>query len=239
MISGGLGSQPEMEAGSRQWKHQILAPRPVVSDKDTGSLASLRRISTKMESSEASKVFTGRKKSTECVDRRTGRLREESRSCWVTPSWQFELLWWSISSRFPLANHYDLPGSQSIFGASQDPFLCTHVSLSQDGFYHKGLWVENPLPWLLWLARSLFCESLVEGVSRLWNEKSVQGSASSLNCPAILVLEFLSIENESPIALPWGTHLPPASNLTSWATAWKYQISLELTQSFWVRSHTR
>ena len=81
MISGGLGSQPEMEAGSRQWKHQILAPRPVASDKDTGSLASQRRISTKMESSEASKVFTGRKKSTECVDRRTGRLREESRSC--------------------------------------------------------------------------------------------------------------------------------------------------------------
>ena len=34
---------------------------------------------------------------------------------------------------------------------------------------------------------------------------SVQGPASSLNCPAILVLEFLSIENESPIALPWGS----------------------------------
>jgi len=43
---------------------------------------------------------------------------------------------------------------------------------------------------------------------------SVQGSASSLNCPAIPVLEFRSIENESQVVLPWvgggGVHLPPA-----------------------------
>ena len=32
-----------------------------------------------------------------------------------------------------------------------------------------------------------------------------QGPASSLICPAILVLEFQSIGNEFPIALPWGT----------------------------------
>ena len=32
---------------------------------------------------------------------------------------------------------------------------------------------------------------------------SVQDPASSLNGPAILVWEFWSIENESPIALPW------------------------------------
>ena len=37
------------------------------------------------------------------------------------------------------------------------------------------------------------------------NEKYVVSAESSLlNCPAILVFEFWSIENESPIALPWG-----------------------------------
>ena len=50
---------------------------------------------------------------------------------------------------------------------------------------------------------------LTLGTRNMW---SVQGPASSLNCPAILVLEFRSIENESPIALPWdGARLPPAS----------------------------
>ena len=39
------------------------------------------------------------------------------------------------------------------------------------------------------------------GLRNMW---SVQGPASSLNCPAILVLEFQSLENESPVALPWG-----------------------------------
>ena len=36
----------------------------------------------------------------------------------VVPSWQFELLLPGISSRFPLANHFDLTNSQSIFGIS-------------------------------------------------------------------------------------------------------------------------
>ena len=37
------------------------------------------------------------------------------------------------------------------------------------------------------------------------NEKYVvwQGLVSSFNCPAILILEFQSIGNESSIALPW------------------------------------
>ena len=33
--------------------------------------------------------------------------------------------------------------------------------------------------------------------------RSGQDSASSLNCPASLILEFQSIGNESPITLPW------------------------------------
>ena len=42
----------------------------------------------------------------------------------VTPSWQFELLLWAISSGFPLANRFDLPGSESMFDISQDPPMC-------------------------------------------------------------------------------------------------------------------
>ena len=61
------------------------------------------------------------------------------------PCGQFELLLVGISSEFPLANNFDLPGSQSTFGISQDPPMCVHACLSQDGFYHKGLWVEHLL----------------------------------------------------------------------------------------------
>ena len=44
---------------------------------------------------------------------------------------------------------------------------------------------------------------------------SVQAPASSLNSSEILVLEFQSIENESPIVLPWVEGGPSASCLTS------------------------
>ena len=76
----------------------------------------------------------------------------------------------------------------------------------------------------LWLPRSLFCAMcvwgglLTLGMRNMW---SVQGPASSLNCPAILVLEFWSMDNESPIAFPWGgAHLPPASgfHFGAWAS---------------------
>ena len=56
---------------------------------------------------------------------------------------QVGLLLWGISSSFPLANYFDLPGSQSIFCLSQDPPLCGHAFLSQDGFYQRGLWVVS------------------------------------------------------------------------------------------------
>ena len=47
---------------------------------------------------------------------------------------QFALLLSGVSSGFPLANHFDLPGSESVFGISQDLSMCSHASLSQDGF---------------------------------------------------------------------------------------------------------
>ena len=71
-----------------------------------------------MKSSETRKVFIGRKRSIVCVDRHTGALRERVP---IAPSWQLKSLTGGISSAFPLANHFDLPGSQSIFGVSQDP----------------------------------------------------------------------------------------------------------------------
>ena len=49
---------------------------------------------------------------------------------------------------------------------------------------------------------------------RMRNMWSGQGLAASLNCPALLLLEFRSTGNESPITLPWGSggpNLPPAS----------------------------
>ena len=63
------------------------------------------------------------------VDRHMGGLRER-----LVPLWWFESLIWGISSRFPMANHLALPGSESIFGLSQGPPMCMCVSLSQDGF---------------------------------------------------------------------------------------------------------
>ena len=51
------------------------------------------------------------------------------------------------------------------------------------------------------------------GTRDMW---SVQGPASSLNCPAVLVLEFQSIENKSDgFSLGgWLGHLPPASSFS-------------------------
>ena len=53
----------------------------------------------------------------------------------IVSSSQFESLLWSISSGFPSANCFNLPGSQSIFDIFQDPPMCELASLSQDGFY--------------------------------------------------------------------------------------------------------
>ena len=69
-------SQPELDARLRQQEHQILATRPVVSDKGPGPLALQKIISTKTESCDSSQVIIKRKKSTVCMDRHTGGLRE-------------------------------------------------------------------------------------------------------------------------------------------------------------------
>ena len=69
----------------------------------------------------------------------TSRLRgrvPESRLCS-----SLSYLYAAFSSGFPLTSHFDFPGSESKFGLPQDPSLCVHASLSQDGFFQGGLWV--------------------------------------------------------------------------------------------------
>ena len=61
------------------------------------------------------------------VDRHTGGLRVR-----VVPAWWFESLIWGISSGFPLVSHLALPGSESVFGLSQAPPLCAHLSAKMD-----------------------------------------------------------------------------------------------------------
>ena len=42
-----------------------------------------------------------------------------------------------------MANYFDLSGSESILGISQDPPMCAHTALRQDGFYLRGPWVVS------------------------------------------------------------------------------------------------
>ena len=163
-----------------------------------------KRIPTRAESSKT-KYLLGRKRVR--VDRHTCRLRRiESR--WIVLSWQFELLLWGISSGFPLTNHFGLPGSPSLFAVSQDPPRCAHTSLSQNGFYRKGIWVGN-IPWAnspLASKESFLCMCGQGGLLtlRIRNKWSGQGPVSSLNCSPILILEFHPTGNESLMPLRRG-----------------------------------
>ena len=105
----------------------------MISDKGPGPTALQKRISRKTESSEASKVFIKGEK----VQYATGVLRERVR---VAPSWQFELLLWGTYSRFPLTNHFDLLGSQSVFGIYQGP-PCVHTHISKP----RWILVKRPM----------------------------------------------------------------------------------------------
>ena len=79
-----------------------------------------------MESSETNKAFIGRKKGVQYmwIDIQVDSERDK------VALMAFEFLSWGISSSFPLANHFDLPGSRPIFGSSQDPTMCAHASVS-------------------------------------------------------------------------------------------------------------
>lgn len=74
------------------------------------------------ESSQTNKVFIRREKKV-CVDRQMGQAQKKFASLWL-----FESLTWSISSRFPFGQSSYLPGSESIFGLSQGPYVCSALS---------------------------------------------------------------------------------------------------------------
>lgn len=157
------------------------------------------------------------------MDRSRGRLRGSIlESC---PSGSLNYFYGGFLVSF--GQSFDLPGSQSIFDISQDPLMCVHTSLSQDIFQQKGSgwntpWHNSPLaskgPILCICAQG----SLL--TSRTRNIWSGQGLASSLNCPDI-GLEFQSIENEFPIALPLRGMFPSASclNLCQGVLKWSWE----------------
>ena len=68
-----------------------------------------------------------------------GQTHGQTQSPCAAPSWQFELRLWGISNGFSFNQPFDLLGSQSTFGRSQDSSMCAHVSLNQDGFHGKGV----------------------------------------------------------------------------------------------------
>ena len=96
----------------------------------------LERIPTRKESSEVGKVFIRRKKSTVHVDIDMGRLK--GRVPESHPLGSLNYFYGGISSGFPLANSFDLPGSQSIFDTSQDFPLRVHTILRQNDFTAKA-----------------------------------------------------------------------------------------------------
>ena len=154
-------------------------------------------------------VFIGREKSTVHMDRHMGGLRDrvtESHCCGNLNSF-----YW-----IPLANHFDFPGSQFIFGISQGPPVCAHVSLSQDRSYCKDLWVDKyHLPSLPFDVQGVFLCMCGHGgllTLRMSNMRLGQGPASSFNCLVFLSCSF-SLHRVNPYHFTCGGRegaLPPA-----------------------------
>ena len=117
----------------------------------------------------------------------------------VTPSWQLEPLSWGICSTFPLASHFDLPGSESVFGVYWDPPICVNISPQRP----MGRLSITPLL----TSKEL---SSQEGLLNFKSEKCVvsylyMGRAQpSLFVLLMDILEFLSTGNKLLIAHPGG-----------------------------------
>lgn len=127
----------------------------------------------------------------------------------------FKLLLWGISSSFP----FDLPGPKPIFAASQTSPMCVHASLSRNRDCHRALLGSLPFDF-----QGAYCACHHGGllISRMRNMWFGQEPSSTLNCPAALILEFLSMANGSPVTLlglEVRGHLPPASVFAGYAVA--------------------
>ena len=90
-----LGFQPEIKARLWWLKHQILATRPVVSDKGPGPSALQKKTSMNMESSEANKVFIKIQREFACNAEHTGDM------AWI-PGWE-------RSPGVGMATHFSIP----------------------------------------------------------------------------------------------------------------------------------
>ena len=111
-----------------------------------------------------------------------------------------------------------------ILGVSQDPSMCVHTPLWPSRSLPAHVWSGRSPDFrnekcVLWAGLNVGLASfpfdlqgaflrvcgqgglLTSGMKSVW---SGQGPASSLNCPASLLLEFQSIGNKSPVALPSG-----------------------------------
>ena len=108
-----------------------------------------------------------------------GGLRES-----VVPSEQFKSLFGGISSGFPLANHFDLSDSESVFGISQGPprcvCVCVHMCQSR------------------WIPAKSSMGRL--DVTLLWTSKELSSWGS-----------FLDFESENYVASYLGRAQPPLS----------------------------
>ena len=141
------------------------------------------------QSSEASEVFIKRKKSIVCVYRHMSRLRgrlPDLLSCTLSLNYFYGAF---LPVSFGQSFWFCLVRSPYLVYLGILPFVFTHP-LTVFLFDLQGTLLHMCSP------RGLL-------TSRLRNTWSGQGPAFSLNCPAILVLEFWPIGNEFPVALSW------------------------------------
>ena len=92
-----------------------------------------------------------------------------------------------------MASHYDLPGSQSTFGRSQDPPMRAHASLSQDGFYRKDIWVEHPLTEFLLGLQGAFLRVSSQRSPDFVNEKYVVWTGPRLLALTVLLFSHVGV----------------------------------------------
>ena len=117
-----------------------------------------------------------------------GRLREESLSHTLRTVW---MPFKGHFSGFPLASHLELPGSQSIFGVSQDLPLCvcTHLLAKMDSteeaYGYNIPWHPSPLT-----SKEPFCACVVREVAWL-GEWEICGMTRA-QIPPLIILLFLS-----------------------------------------------
>lgn len=102
-------------------ERQILATIPVVSVKPCGPLALQKEFPHK-KAVETGRVFIKNERA-QCV-KSDALVDSKEKSGLVVVG---VILWQDISSGLPLAHHFTLSGSESIFGLAQDPPICAHA----------------------------------------------------------------------------------------------------------------